>query len=88
MTKKKKKSIFLGWIKESMDLMRMRRPKCASPVPHFGGSHLTVSIETGASNGRCSDAMTLPVGDWLLFRRRELFRHIARCTFSHSKQYE
>jgi len=47
--------------------MRMRRPKCASLVPHFGGARLTVSIETGASNGRCSDAMTLQVGDWLLF---------------------
>jgi len=72
------------YISDWLNLMRMRSPKCAFLVPHFGGTRLTVSIETGASDGRCSDAMTLPIGDWLLFRRWDLFHHIARCTFSHS----
>ncbi len=26
---------------------------------------LTVSIATGTSNGSCSDALTLPISDWL-----------------------
>jgi len=52
--------------------MCMCHPKCASLVSHFGGARLTVSIRTGASNGRCGDAMTLPIGDWLLFRRRDI----------------
>lgn len=32
--------------------------------------------------------VAVPVGDWFLFMRRDLFRHIALCTFSHSTWYE
>jgi len=38
---------------------------CAVRSAHLRA--LTYSISTGASKGSCSDAITVPIGDWLFY---------------------
>jgi len=67
---------------KSFILRLVHRMRICSPKHEY-----QVSAGTEASNGCCSDAMTIgdeSVSDWLFFlRRRDILCHIACSTFSH-----